>query len=339
MPTADEIRLEEIRLEHATRRAEISAGVRKVVYGTAVVGVAVAFFPFAQQFAQSVFAERIEKVKTEAEFEVLQEENRLKQLLEKQKSDLEKLVAEAQRVGDERNYLEGLASEARSESLERRIIIAEFFSFLASDQDRREHWTSFRDHLYGVQRSLNEEREVLISTTTEETTSQAEKDAAISRLEQIQRQENPGQANGFTDRLINKIVLVATQDSPLEVLRRAARDQRGWSDVGEHFIIRLDGSVDIGRPLDRTPAVALGSNTGAVGIGIACDTRTVFAQDGTCRTTPEQYEELVDLVRDLLREYRLSPDRLLGFQELRQGIRYDFLGDLVKRVRRDLYSQ
>lgn len=36
-----------LRLEHQTRRDEAKAGVLKTVYGTALVGVAVAFFPFA----------------------------------------------------------------------------------------------------------------------------------------------------------------------------------------------------------------------------------------------------------------------------------------------------
>lgn len=42
--------------------------------------------------------------------------------------------------------------------------------------------------------------------------------------------------------------------------------QRGWSDVGYHFLIDKAGTVMTGRPLDRTPAAQRGHNTGTLAI-------------------------------------------------------------------------
>lgn len=41
---------------------------------------------------------------------------------------------------------------------------------------------------------------------------------------------------------------------------------RGWSDIGYHYVIRLDGSVEAGRPLHRIGAHVKGLNADSVGI-------------------------------------------------------------------------
>lgn len=41
---------------------------------------------------------------------------------------------------------------------------------------------------------------------------------------------------------------------------------RGWSDIGYHYIIALNGRIDIGRPIEQTGAHTSGHNTGSVGI-------------------------------------------------------------------------
>ena len=42
--------------------------------------------------------------------------------------------------------------------------------------------------------------------------------------------------------------------------------QRGFNDVGYHFIIRLDGTIEIGRPLNKVGAHVTNNNTGKIGI-------------------------------------------------------------------------
>lgn len=47
---------------------------------------------------------------------------------------------------------------------------------------------------------------------------------------------------------------------------RAWHLARGWSDVGYHFFIRKDGTLEAGRPLDRIPAAQRGHNAGSIAV-------------------------------------------------------------------------
>ena len=41
---------------------------------------------------------------------------------------------------------------------------------------------------------------------------------------------------------------------------------RGWSDTGYHYFVRKDGTLESGRPIERTPAAQAGHNTGSIAI-------------------------------------------------------------------------
>ena len=41
---------------------------------------------------------------------------------------------------------------------------------------------------------------------------------------------------------------------------------RGWSDIGYHYVVKLDGSIEPGRPLHRIGAHAKGHNADSIGI-------------------------------------------------------------------------
>src|SRR5688572_28910936 len=109
-----EIQLERIRVDAELKREELRQGVRKVIYGTMIVGVAAALFPFAQGIAESIFAERIAKIKRESDIEILQEKNRL----EESKSNLNYTLS-AQK--SDRDFLQSLAQEGRSAEIGKRI--------------------------------------------------------------------------------------------------------------------------------------------------------------------------------------------------------------------------
>jgi hypothetical protein len=47
---------------------------------------------------------------------------------------------------------------------------------------------------------------------------------------------------------------------------RSWHTERGWSDVGYHFLIDKKGKVMSGRPLEKTPAAQRGHNTGTLAI-------------------------------------------------------------------------
>lgn len=78
--------------------------------------------------------------------------------------------------------------------------------------------------------------------------------------------------------------------------------QRGWSGIGYHFVVLLDGTIQKGRPLNRIGAHVRGRNSGTIGVcyigGVAADGRT--AKD---TRTKAQKEALLRLCRDLIEDY------------------------------------
>lgn len=65
--------------------------------------------------------------------------------------------------------------------------------------------------------------------------------------------------------------------------------ERGWKGIGYHFVIPLDGSLEIGRGLAEDGAHAKGWNTCTIGVCLI----------GTRRFTPEQWDCLARLVTGL----------------------------------------
>jgi N-acetyl-anhydromuramyl-L-alanine amidase AmpD len=88
------------------------------------------------------------------------------------------------------------------------------------------------------------------------------------------------------------------QDIGVEEIRRWHR-QRGWLDVGYHYVIRRDGTVEAGRPNDAPGAHARGFNHISLGIclvgGVESNGKTPEAN-----YTHAQWEALEELTRDLL---------------------------------------
>lgn len=59
-----------------------------------------------------------------------------------------------------------------------------------------------------------------------------------------------------------------TSQEKVDEVRRWHVQDRGWSDIGYHYLIDRDGTLVEGRPLERTGAHAKGHNTGSVGIAL-----------------------------------------------------------------------
>lgn len=70
---------------------------------------------------------------------------------------------------------------------------------------------------------------------------------------------------------------------------------RGWSDVGYHFFIRKNGTVEIGRDLARTPAAQRGHNRGTIAICVHGLEKDNF--------TKEQFKSLYKLCDEINRSY------------------------------------
>lgn len=81
----------------------------------------------------------------------------------------------------------------------------------------------------------------------------------------------------ITEIIIHCTATPEGRDYTVEQIREWHR-QRGFADVGYHFIIHLDGSVDRGRPIAQIGAHCQGHNTNSIGVayvgGLASDNKT-----------------------------------------------------------------
>jgi N-acetylmuramoyl-L-alanine amidase len=71
-------------------------------------------------------------------------------------------------------------------------------------------------------------------------------------------------------RPINKIILHCTatpedRETSVEDIRRWHKNQ-GWSDIGYHYVVLLDGSIRKGRPVENIGAHTKGHNKGSIGV-------------------------------------------------------------------------
>ena len=82
-------------------------------------------------------------------------------------------------------------------------------------------------------------------------------------------------------------------DIGAEDIRKWHVDERGWSDIGYHKVIRRDGTVEDGRDIDAMGAHVRGFNQTSVGVCLI----------GTDTFTDEQFESLANLIADLLAKY------------------------------------
>ena len=70
----------------------------------------------------------------------------------------------------------------------------------------------------------------------------------------------------------NKIVIHCSDTPPdrdvtADDIRQWHLD-RGWTDIGYHYVVRLDGAVEVGRPLSLQGAHVQGHNADSIGICI-----------------------------------------------------------------------
>lgn len=95
-----------------------------------------------------------------------------------------------------------------------------------------------------------------------------------------------------------------SQNITVDDIRKWHIKDNGWSDVGYHYIIELDGSISNGRPVEIAGAHCKGRNQNSIGICYIGG----LSEDGEPKNTlnEEQKESLFQLVKDLLDEYNLK---------------------------------
>ena len=93
----------------------------------------------------------------------------------------------------------------------------------------------------------------------------------------------------------------AHKDFSAEDIRDWHVKGNGWNDIGYHYIIRLDGSMQYGRPLEVSGAHCKGHNLGSIGICYigGMDKAMECAED---TRTPKQIASLLELLK-LLKKF------------------------------------
>ena len=175
-------------------------------------------------------------------------ERELQRLQFEHKSALERKDAE-------RTYLSEYLTFALEDDIEKRLRFAHYFKSLVADSDMAPLWSAYYQELLDA------------SGTLPDTGASAEIIAAarIGGLDQLGSERN-----------ISRILLGTVIDTSIENLR-AAHLEIGYSDVGAHFLVRPNGDIQRGRPIEKTPAFAKRFNTGSIAIALACEGSTSTA--------------------------------------------------------------
>lgn len=101
-----------------------------------------------------------------------------------------------------------------------------------------------------------------------------------------------------------KYITIHCADTPegkyfdINDIRKWHVEERGWSDVGYHYVILLDGTIQIGRGLNTTGAHVKGYNRDNIGICY------IGGKNGIDTRTIAQKASLVHLISTLKRIYK-----------------------------------
>ena len=118
-------------------------------------------------------------------------------------------------------------------------------------------------------------------------------------------------------RLINEIIVHCTATRPewmwdrptrekVEEVRRWHMQDRGWKDIGYHFLIDRDGTLAEGRPLDQVGAHTQGHNTGTIGVSLFGGFGSSATDKFSENFTPEQDKALRALIKHLSSMYKIT---------------------------------
>lgn len=97
----------------------------------------------------------------------------------------------------------------------------------------------------------------------------------------------------------------ATREKVAEVRQWHMRD-RGWKDIGYHFLIDRDGTLALGRPIDQVGAHTQNHNTGTIGISMFGGFGSAATDSFSDNFTPEQDKALRALIKDLSALYKIK---------------------------------
>lgn len=96
-------------------------------------------------------------------------------------------------------------------------------------------------------------------------------------------------------------------------------NERGWRDIGYHYVIRRSGRIELGRPIDEPGAHARGANWNSAGVALEGG----LSADGVPEDNypDEQYGGLEVLLRYLIRTYPVK--EICGHRDLSPDLNDD----------------
>tara|TARA_R100001086_G_scaffold244859_1_gene175097 strand:- start:821 stop:1351 length:531 start_codon:yes stop_codon:yes gene_type:complete len=109
-------------------------------------------------------------------------------------------------------------------------------------------------------------------------------------------------------RKINKLIIHCSATREGEDIDAATIKRwhlrRGWKDIGYHFIIRLDGTIELGRMIDVVGSHTKGENTNSIGICYIGGVEN-FRTDGEYKAKDTRTEKQKASIITLLRALKL----------------------------------
>lgn len=70
----------------------------------------------------------------------------------------------------------------------------------------------------------------------------------------------------ITEIIIHCADTPAGRDDCADDIRRWHKTEHGWSDIGYHYVIDIDGTIEAGRDLEKAGAHCTGHNANSIGI-------------------------------------------------------------------------
>lgn len=110
-----------------------------------------------------------------------------------------------------------------------------------------------------------------------------------------------------------------SMDIGVEEIRKWHVEGNSWTDIGYHFVIRRDGTIESGRPIERPGAHVKGHNSNSIGV---CWVGGVSEANGRAQDnrSDQQTAALFGLIQDL--QQKFPGAALMGHRDFK-GVKKD----------------
>jgi N-acetyl-anhydromuramyl-L-alanine amidase AmpD len=85
-------------------------------------------------------------------------------------------------------------------------------------------------------------------------------------------------------------------------------DEKGFTDIGYHYVVCKDGKIYEGRPVEVVGAHVKGHNIGNIGIGVIGDYNSAELSDA-------QENALISLIKSLRKKFGIEGDSIYGHRD------------------------